>query len=144
MTKLGGLKTGDSPTTLYLYLLGALALGVSAILGGGMLIVDPSGESLSIPLSYLDGSPFSNYLVPGTVLFSLFGVGSFVVIYGLVHRLRFSWIAALGPGTSQVVWIVVQIGIIGEINILHLVYGGLGLTLAVLALTPSFRSCFDS
>ena len=144
MTELGGLKGGDSPTTLYLYLLGAIALGVSAILGGGMLILDPSGESLSIPLSYLDGSPFNSYHVPGMILFSLFGVGSFVVIYGLVHRLRFSWIAALGLGTSQVVWIVVQIGIIGEINILHLVYGGLGLTLAVLALTPSFRSCFDS
>jgi hypothetical protein len=57
MTELGELKTGDAPTTLYLYLLGALALGASATLGGGMLILDPSGESLSISLSYLAESP---------------------------------------------------------------------------------------
>ena len=134
MTELGGQKGGDSPTTLYLYLLGALALGLSAMIGGGMLILDPSGERLSIPLSYLDGSPFSNYLVPGIILFSVFGVGSFVVIYGLIRRFPYSWPAALGLGFGQVVWIAVQIAIIGEMNLLHLIYGGLGLTLGLLAL----------
>jgi hypothetical protein len=143
MTEHGKQKPGYKPATLYLYLLGALFLGVSALTGGGMLILDPSGESLSISLSYLDGSPFSNYLVPGLILFTVFGVGSFSVIYGLVRRHSFSWLGALGLGFGQVVWIVVQIAIIGETNLLHLIYGGLGLALGVLALTPSFRSYSD-
>lgn len=138
-----GRTLGTAPATLYLYLLGALVLGVSALFGGGMLILDPSGARLAIPLSYLDGSPFGDYLVPGLVLFTAFGVGSLVVMYTVLRRLRFAWLAALGLGAAQVVWILVQIAIIGEINGLHLVYGGLGLALAVLAASPSFRSSVD-
>lgn len=114
-------------------------LGVSALVGGAMLILDPSGDSLSIPLSYLEGSPFVDYLLPGTVLFGGFGLGSFVVVYGIVSHRSWAWLAAVGLGAGQVVWIAVQVAVVGTLQPLHVVYGGLGAALVVLALLPSTR-----
>jgi hypothetical protein len=42
--------------------------------GGGFgLVIDPSSEPLGIPLAWLDGSPFADYLVPGIVSLTVLG-----------------------------------------------------------------------
>lgn len=128
------------PITLWLYVVGAAALGVSALVGGAMLVLDPSGRSLSIPISYLEGSPFPDYLVPGAILFVVFGIGSVVVLYGIARWRDWAWFGALGLGTAQVVWIGVEMLIMGELQPLHVVYSGLGVVLAALALLPSVRA----
>jgi len=52
-----------------------LFLGFSAIGGGGALIVSPSGELLGgLPLSMLDGSPFSDFFIPGIILLFVMGL----------------------------------------------------------------------
>jgi hypothetical protein len=54
---------------------------VSALYGGWLLISDPSGKSLELPLYWLDHSPFENYLTPGIILFELFLAGYSPGIY---------------------------------------------------------------
>lgn len=127
------------PISLWLYIIGAVALGVSALLGGIMLIIDPTGGALSLPLSYLAGSPFRDYLVPGIILFGVFGIGSGVVLYGVLRWRPWAWVGAVGLGLGQIVWIAVEMWIIGELHPLHIIYGGLGLALVGLALLPSAR-----
>ncbi len=53
----------------FLFLLGFLGLG--AIGGGLTLIISPSGALIGMPLSMLDESPFTSFLLPG-VFYSWF------------------------------------------------------------------------
>jgi uncharacterized BrkB/YihY/UPF0761 family membrane protein len=129
----------SKPAALYLYVLGAAFLGVSALFGGGNLMFNPTGSTLNMSLELLSGTPFGDFLIPGLILFSVFGVGSFVVLFGVLRRHRWAWFASVGLGIALVGWIVTQIFLIQTVNVLHLVYGGLGVILAVLSLTPSFR-----
>ncbi|WP_336035607.1 hypothetical protein [Halobacterium yunchengense] len=128
------------PATVSLYLLGALGLGVTALFGGGALLVDPTGESLRLPLEWLDGTPFSDYAVPGLVLFGVLGVGSFAVAAGVVLGRSWAWPASVGLGVALSGWIVVQVLLVRQVTWLQAVYGGLGLLLVGLALTASFRA----
>ncbi|MFB6130047.1 MAG: hypothetical protein ABEJ28_04395 [Salinigranum sp.] len=127
------------PIALWLYVLGAIGLGVSALFGGGSLLADPTGSTMNMPVEWLAGTPFRDYTIPGAILFGAFGVGSGVVLYGIARRREWAWIAAVCLGAGQVGWIVVQVLLLGTVNVLHFVYGGLGLALAALALLPSVR-----
>lgn len=136
--------TTSLPLALRLYLAGAAVLGVSAAAGGTALVTDPTGSTLGLPLAWLDGSPFPDYLVPGIVLLTVFGLGSLVVVYGIVYQRRWAWPAAVGLGVAQVGWILVQLAILQVVHPLHLAYGGLGALLALLALRPSVRAALRS
>jgi hypothetical protein len=66
-------------TTILLFILGISALG-----GGWMLIKDPTGEALGIPMALLKSTVFKDYLIPGIVLFTFNGLLSlFVLLLGL-------------------------------------------------------------
>jgi hypothetical protein len=127
------------PLTVRIYLLGAAVLGLTAFFGGGSMLLDPTGASLELPLEWLEGTPFVDYLIPGLVLFGLFGLGSFVVAYGLLRRSTWTAYGAAGLGLALVGWIVTQIALIGLVHALQLVYAGLGLALVGLAVAPSTR-----
>jgi hypothetical protein len=62
--------------TKALYILIVL-LVLGAIGGGGLLILSPSGELIGMPLSLLDHSPFTSFLIPGIVLFTFLGLSPF-------------------------------------------------------------------
>ena len=118
--------------------------GVSGIAGGIGLILDPSGESLAIPVSWLDGSPFGSYLIPGLVLFFVLGIFPLVVSYGLMKKLRHSWFASLLIAFALIIWIGVEILIIGyqAKPPLQLIYGSLGIILLLLSFLPSVRKYY--
>jgi len=59
------------PVSLYILLTIILFQGLSGMLGGLGLVLDPTGKSLSIPVAWLENSPFSDYLIPGLILFCL-------------------------------------------------------------------------
>lgn len=128
------------PRALRVYTAGAAFLGVSALYGGLALVRNPRDDPLGMPLEWLDGTPFRDYLLPGLVLGSVFGVGSFLVLFGVGRRRPWAWLAAVALGVAQVSWIVVQIAFLRKIQPLHLVYGGLGVALTALAMRPSVRA----
>ena len=43
-------------------------LGIGALYGGLSFITDPTGESIQISIEVLDGTPFTNFLIPGIIL----------------------------------------------------------------------------
>ena len=53
-------------------------IGLGAIGGGSMLIIDPSGNAIGLPVEMLQGSPFPDFLIPGVFLFTVIGLGSMV------------------------------------------------------------------
>jgi hypothetical protein len=112
--------------------MGALVLlGIGALAGGIALVVKPDGSVMHMPLSYLDGSMFVDYFVPGLILGGLFGVGSLIVAAMGLLRLRAAPFLAFAIGCGQMIWIAVQLTIIDELSFLHPTMFGVGLVIAV-------------
>ena len=129
------------PALLYALLIGLLFQGLSGIIGGVGLLADPTGAALQIPIQWLEGSPFTDYLIPGLVLLLVLGVFPLIVVYGLWTRRYWAWPAALGVGVALVVWIGVEVLVIGYHTQppLQLIYGSLGVVLLGIALLPPVR-----
>lgn len=127
-------------------------LAISAIISGLLLIAKPDGDFLAMTVSTLDGSPFSNYLIPGIIMFLCLGVFPFIVGLGLVN-VTWKWLAKINPfkrhygawtgaivtGIILIIWIVVQIIMIGYISLLQPVMGIWGALILCLALLPQVR-----
>lgn len=118
--------------------------GISGLFGGLGLIIDPTGESLNIPRSWLEGSPFTNYLIPGLILFLLLGILPIYIATGFLGNRFFYWRLSLILGILLLIWIVVEIIIIGyQPNPpLQLVYGILGVLIVALSLQPKVKNHF--
>ena len=105
-------------------------LGIGATAGGIALVLKPDGSVMHMPLSYLDQSPFADYLIPGLILGGLFGLGSLVVAALGLMRLRIAPFLAFVIGCGQMIWIAVQLTIIDEFSFLHPTMFGVGLVIA--------------
>jgi hypothetical protein len=118
-------------------------LGLGALAGGAVLVTDPDGSTMQWTLSMLEGSPFPDFLVPGLILGGLFGVGSSVVAGLGLARVRLAPFLAFAIGCAQMIWIVVELAIIGELSFLHPACFGIGLVIAATSVRwgwPTFRA----
>ena len=108
--------------------LGALQafIGLGALGGGFMLVRDPSGSALGVPLSLLEGSPFPDFLIPGIFLLAVNGVGSIIGAGISFTRRRYAQEIAIVLGAILVAWIVIQVVIIRSFSWLHVLYFILG------------------
>jgi uncharacterized membrane protein len=108
--------------------LGALQafIGLGALGGGFMLVIDPSGSALGFPLSFLEGSPFTDFLIPGIFLLVVNGIGSLIGAGFSFTRRRYSQEIAIVLGAILVAWIVIQVIIIRSFSWIHVLYLILG------------------
>jgi hypothetical protein len=91
-------------------------LSVGALGGGIALMLGPRGEIMPLPLSALKGSPFDTYFVPGLVLFGVLGLGSLAAALMVWLRHPLAPAATSVVGVALVIWIAVEIAIIGYSN----------------------------
>jgi hypothetical protein len=140
-------------TLLYILL---IFLGIGAIGGGSVLVIDPSGDLIKMPTSMLERSPFSDFLFPGILLLIVFGVLPLLVVYGLLKRPKWIWVNTLNPfkeiysfwalalyiGFGQIIWIMVQTYMLNSVAVVHLVYMSLGILIQVVTLLPSVQRYF--
>ena len=114
------------------------------VVGGSALVRDPSGGNVQIPVAWLEGSPFADYLIPGWILLVVLGVAPLVVAFGVSRDRGWARPAAALVGTALLVWLGVQIAIIGyhPTPPLQLIYGLLGVAILGLAGSPSARRHF--
>ncbi len=132
------------PISDYLLLILVLFQGLSGIAGGIGLVLDPTGASMSIPLRWLEGSPFQTCLIPGIVLFTVLGLFPLVCFVGLLKRSRLAWFGALLIAVALLIWILVEILVIGYQTQppLQAIYGAVGVLLLLLVLLPSVRKVY--
>jgi hypothetical protein len=120
-----------------------VVLGVGALAGGLALLARPDGSVMHFDVGLLEGSPFADYTIPGLILGGLFGVGSLAVAgMGLAHQ-RIAPFLAFAIGCAQMIWIVVELAIIGEMSFLHPLFFGVGLLVALTAVPwgwPTFEA----
>ncbi|BCW45377.1 hypothetical protein [Arthrobacter sp. StoSoilB5] len=95
---------------------------------------------IQLPAEYLEGSPFSTYLVPGILLACVVGGLHTAAFVLLLKRSRYASPAATTAAYSILVWIFVQMSVI-PFSALQAVYFGaglaeLGLLLLLLGVIP--------
>jgi hypothetical protein len=125
-------------TVALLVVLGLMALG-----GGAALVYKPDGSFMQMPLSWLTGSPFPDFMVPGLILGGFFGLGSLLVAVVGLRSWRLAPFLAFAIGCGQMIWIVVELAIIRGVSILHPICFGIGLAIAVASVgwgLPTLRS----
>lgn len=111
-----------------------IVLGIAALAGGGAFIYDPSGGALKMPVSFLEHSPFANYLVPGIILFGIIGIGSTVVAVLTVKKIKYYELYIALKGVILMGWILIQMIMIGNTSILQPILFIYGLVITVLGL----------
>src|SRR6478609_755398 len=112
-----------------------ILLSIGALSGGLALTVAPRGEIMPLPLSALAGSPFDTYLVPGLILFGVLGFGPLVAAGLAWLRHPLAPTAAFVVGVGLLIWVAVEVVIIGYSNEppLQAVYAILGATIVLVA-----------
>lgn len=113
-------------------------VGTGALVGGLAAIINPQ-QPLGMPLEPLKKSPFSNYLIPGIILFYIIGLGN--IFSALMFRFKSGFQGYISSvfGWALVIWIVVQCIMLKAIAFLHVLFFCIGLVEASLAITILFE-----
>ena len=134
-------NVGSRPISVNILIVFMTFQSLSGLFGGVMLILDPSGNSLNMPLSLLNYSPFIDYLIPGLILFLILGIIPFVVLNGLWKKKSWSWYGSLFVSVALIIWIAAEVLMIGyqAEPPLQLIYGIAGMLLLIFTLMPSVK-----
>jgi len=115
-------------------------IGLSALPSGVFLMIFPDGSKLKMPLSMLDRSPFSSFFLPGLILFSVIGVGHAVAAAMTFRGRRFRAPAGAVMGLGLMIWIFVQVSMIGGGHWLQYLYFFLGTAETSLAVLLAMKT----
>ena len=132
-------------------------LGISALGGGGALIVSPSGKLLGgLPLSILAQSPFSDFLIPGVILFTILGLFPSLLVYFLLKKpesklaesfnyfrdMHWAWTFSIYVAFALIIWIQVETIFIQGVGWLQTFYILFAIPLIFVALLPQVRNLY--
>ncbi len=133
-----------------------LFLGIGAVLGGAVLVIEPSGSLLGMPTDIMQIELFPDYLIPGIILLVFMGIFPLIVAWGLITRreckwadhlnvfkkLHWSWAYSLYISIILIIWISVENYILNAVAIVHLFYIGLGLAIQIVTVLPQVNEAY--
>jgi hypothetical protein len=140
---------------IHLFLLAFL--GLSAIGGGGALIISPSGKLLGgLPLSILKNSPFHNFLIPGIILFIVLGLLPGLLVFALLKKpscqwaervnffkdMHWSWSFSIYVAFALIIWIQAETIFVQGTSWLQTFYILFAIPLIFVALLPQVRNFY--
>jgi hypothetical protein len=102
-------------------------VGIGALFGGMLAILDPYGISFGASTDILKTGPFTNFLIPGLFLFFAIGIGHLISFIFVKRKLKFHAYISGGVGCILMAWILIQCYILHAINILHIIFFFIGL-----------------
>ena len=113
-------------------------VGIGALAGGLAAIINPISP-MGMPAEALRYSPFSDFLIPGIILFGFLGVGNILgaLIFRFKSGLQGYVSAVLGGGLA--LWIIIQCIMLWAVVALHVIYFIIGLIQGGLALVLLFE-----
>jgi len=92
---------------------GLLAFGALNAFAGGYYGL--SGAT-GVPVEWLHGSPFSDYSIPSLILFIVVGGSFLIAAISVIARARVARASALTAGAIVLIWIAVQLAILGYVS----------------------------
>ena len=111
-----------------------ILVGVGAVISGVMLVIAPDGRFLQVPLEMLENSPFRNFLVPGLVLLLVNGVGNIISALLCLRMHKLAGFAGMFFGFGLIIWLFVQVSMIGGGHWLQYLYFALGIVVLLLGI----------
>lgn len=108
-------------------------VGLGAIVGGGMTILNPQ-EPMGITVDTLKYSPFSNFLIPGIILFTVIGLGNIFSALSILFKSKYQGYISSIFSWALVIWIIVQCIMLRGVGYLHVIYFIIGLVEAFLSI----------
>ena len=147
------MRTKNKTIEIYILILAVAFEAMGAIYGGINLMNDPSGDSIQLPITLLEGTIFSSYLIPGIILFLLLGFFPLFLIFPLIFKpewpiinslniyknYHWAWTYTLYTSIILIIWINVQMMILGTGSMLQGSYGLLGVFILNISLTPGAK-----
>ena len=139
---------------MLVFLLGFLGLG--AFGGGGVFILSPGGEMMGMPLSAIGSSPFTSFLIPGILLFTILGVVPLVLVYALIKKpkwwlpeffnffndMYWAWTYSIYVGFALIIWIQTEMIAMKMVHWSHTLYMGIALAILFVAMLPQVRMLY--
>ena len=119
-----------------------ILLGLGGIGGGLLLMADPSGDLLGLPLVLLENVSLQTFLLPGMFLLVIMGILPLVAAFGLLRGQKSAWIVTVGLSILLILWICFQIILWGAPIMIQIIYLGLGVVMLGLCFIPSIRDYF--
>jgi hypothetical protein len=131
-------------------------LGIGAVFGGGVLIISPDGKLLGMPLFLLENSPFSSFLIPGIILFTILGLVPIYTIFALLKKpkselaerinffadMHWAWTYSIYIAFALIIWIQVEMIFLRAVHWLHSFYMFIGIAIIFVALLPQVRNLY--
>jgi hypothetical protein len=102
-------------------------IGIGAFISGILLMMNPDGSAFQMPLSMLKGSPFTDFLIPGLILCIVNGAGNIFAGVLSFRKHKFSGFAGIIFGAGLMIWIFMQVSMIGGGHWLQYLYFSLGM-----------------
>jgi hypothetical protein len=103
-----------------------LLTAINATVAGVLFTIDPTGHAMGMSVSYIKESPFNSYLIPGIVLLIVNGLLNFIVAYVVFKKMLFAPIWVIVQGTLLNGWIVIQVVMVKDISVLHIIMFTIG------------------
>lgn len=113
-------------------------VGVGAMGGGLMAILNPENPG-GMPTDTLKYSPFSNFLIPGIILFVVIGLGNILCSLLMIYKIRSQAYISCIVSAALVIWIIVQCIMLRSIVSLHIIFFIFGAVEGVLSLLLLFQ-----
>jgi hypothetical protein len=112
---------------------------LAALLGGSLLLADPTGARLGMTAAELGAAPFTDYTIPGAVLLGLFGLVPVPILIGL--WLGKGWARELSGviGAGLVVWTSMQVIWFGLVSPMQVIVWFGGILLLAFAGAPVWK-----
>ena len=110
-----------------LLILLTLFTGITALAGGLMLMLWPDGSAMQLPLGQLNAPLFSNYLIPGVILFFVVGGMNMAALVAILRKKQGRYNLSMVAGVMIIGFIIGELLFVSELHWLQFLYLGIGL-----------------
>lgn len=93
-----------------------------------MLVIEPSGALLNAPTDMLSGSPFNDFLFPGLILLTVNGAEQLAAAFFTFRKHELAKFFGALFGFALMIWIFIQVNMIGGGHVLKYSYFFIGVT----------------
>ncbi len=122
---------GKKPLALKALIAMVMFLGLAGIPSGLLLMLKPDGSLLGLPSDMLQKLPVGDWFLVGLFLFVAYGLCSWILVYGLWTRQRWtwtapierlfrhhwSWAASIVMGAILIVWTGIELALWGFLGL---------------------------
>lgn len=147
------MKPRRKTVEIYILIIAVAFEAIGALYGGINLMNDPSGESIKLPITMLEGTSFQNFMIPGIILFLLLGFFPLFLIFPLIYKpnwpvisklniyksYHWAWTYTLYASIILISWINIQVMILETGSAVQGAFGMLGVIMLILTLSPAVK-----